>query len=80
MTIEKLRTLHEARPFRPFTIHLADGRSVRVEHPEFLARSPSGRTIYVEEPGDLGHHIDLLLLTDLSPDNGARPRSRRRGA
>ena len=73
MTIEKIRSLHDARPFRPFTIHLADGRNVRVEHPEFMSRSPSGRTIYVEKPGDVGHHIDLLLVTDLVPDNGRRP-------
>jgi len=77
MTIEKIRSLHDAKPFKPFTIHLADGRSVRVEHPEFMARSPSGRTIYVEEPGDVGHHIDLLLVTDLVLDNGTHPRRRR---
>jgi hypothetical protein len=82
MRIEKLRLLHTARPFRPFVIHLADGRHIPVEHPEFLAQSPSGRTIYVETSGDKGHHIDLLLVTDLEVDTngsaGSNGRQRRR--
>jgi hypothetical protein len=52
MTIEQLRLLHQARPFRPFTIHLADGRQVHVPHNEFLSFSPSGRTIIVHQPDD----------------------------
>lgn len=27
MTIEPLREVHRARPFQPFTLHLADGRT-----------------------------------------------------
>jgi hypothetical protein len=30
MAIEQLRRVYEARPFRPFTIHLADGREILV--------------------------------------------------
>jgi len=28
MTIERLKAAHEAQPFRPFVIHLADGRAI----------------------------------------------------
>ena len=45
MTLEKIREAWAARPFRPFAIHLADGRSVFVRHPEFLAMAPSGRVL-----------------------------------
>jgi hypothetical protein len=65
MTIEQLRDLYRARPFRPFVIHLADGRQVPVNHPEFIMTVPSGRTILVVQPDDRVNIIDLLLVTDL---------------
>ena len=36
MNIEKIRHLCHAEPFVPFTIHLPDGRSVAVAHPDFI--------------------------------------------
>ncbi len=77
MTIERLKELHESRPFKPFIIHMGDGRSVPVVHPEFLARSVSGRTVVVIDPDDHAHHIDLLLVTDLEIGNGKRGRRSR---
>jgi hypothetical protein len=71
MTTEQLRRFHQARPFR---IHLADGRSVDVDHPELLATSPSGRTIAVYTDPNAAEIIDLLLVTSLRPTNGARRR------
>jgi hypothetical protein len=66
MTIEQLRNLHQARPFHPFTIHLADGRNLYVPHNEFLSFSPSGRTIIVHHQGDDSYSVvDLLLVTEL---------------
>jgi hypothetical protein len=73
MTIEKLRAVYEDQPFRPFTIHLADGRSIPVHHREFILTVPSGRTIVVCQPDDTLNIIDLLLVTDLEmkpPPNG----------
>ena len=65
MTIERLRQIYEAEPFRPFTMHLADGRSVAIHHREFIAAAPSGRTIVVFTPDDKMHIIDLLLVTEV---------------
>ena len=65
MTIEQLRTFYSARPFQPFVMHLADGRSIPVLHPEFMASAPSGRTVTVYQPDDTLNVIDLLLVTDL---------------
>jgi hypothetical protein len=45
MTAEQLRAMREANPFRPFTIHLTDGRTLAVPHRDFVSQSPSGRTI-----------------------------------
>jgi hypothetical protein len=65
MTIEQMRRVHQATPFRPFTIYLADGRSHTVPHREFLSFSQSGRTVIVSTPDDSFDIIDLLLVTDL---------------
>jgi hypothetical protein len=80
MTIEQLRRLYEAQPFRPFNIHLADGREVAVPNRGFIWTVPTGRTIFVALPDGSADIIDLLLVTDVvvSPTtNGARRRRRR---
>jgi hypothetical protein len=75
MTIEQLRELHARRPFQPFEIHMADGRSLPVEHPEFLSQSPTGRTIAVALADGTHRIVDLLLATSLEVrPNGARKR------
>lgn len=68
MTIEQLRLAREANPFRPFTVHLADGRSHRVPHRDYLSMSPGGRTVIVYESDEAGHILDALLITELSID------------
>ncbi|MCY3023354.1 MAG: hypothetical protein NTW87_30615 [Planctomycetota bacterium] len=76
MTLEKLQEAYRARPFRPFVLHLADGRHIRIRHPEWMAISQSGRTIHVEQPDDSSSTIDLLLVTELEvPANGRKTRS-----
>jgi hypothetical protein len=75
MTIDRIRELYHAQPFRPFTLHLADGREIPVLHQEFLMAVPSGRTLYVCQPDDTVNIVDLLLVTDLEikpQSNGAR--------
>lgn len=77
MTIEQLANVHHARPFRPYTIHLGDGRAFFVKHPDFLSRSPSGRTVIVHQSDDSFSVLGLLLVTELqvhapsSPADGA---------
>ncbi|MBW3543801.1 MAG: hypothetical protein KY476_26430 [Planctomycetes bacterium] len=71
MTIEQLRRLHEARPFKPFRIHIADGRAFEIRHPEFLARFPSGRTMFVVTGDEAYEIIDLLLVTTLEVLEGS---------
>jgi hypothetical protein len=78
MTIEQLRKMHSARPFQPFEIHLADSRTLTVEHPEMLSQSQTGRTIAVASPDDTIEIIDLLLVVSLKPlANGSHRRRRR---
>jgi len=80
MTTERIRSLYQARPFKPFTIHLADGRQVPVVHHEFMMLGPSGRTVVVQQPDETLNIIDPLLVTDLEilPNGPASSRRRKR--
>ena len=65
MTTEQLRAALRSQPFQPFTIRMADGRSFDVPHPDFVARSHSGRTIVLMQPDDSYSVLDLPLMTEL---------------
>ena len=79
MTIDQLRQLYSARPFRAFDLHLADSRTLTVEHPEQLAISPTGRMIHVAHTDDTVESVDLLLVVSVRPrSNGAQRRHPRR--
>ena len=65
MTVEQLRHVHQARPFRPFTIHMADGRALHIPHSEFLSHSASGRTVIVHHPDEKFSIVDLLLVNEV---------------
>lgn len=65
MTIEQLRNVHRATPFRPFTIHMGDGRAFQVRGRDFLSHSPSGRTVVVHQDDETFSVLDLLLMTEL---------------
>jgi len=65
MTVEQFKaTLHQ-HPFRPFAIRMADGRVFDVKHPDFVAQTPSGRTVIVVQPDDSYSILDLLLMSEL---------------
>jgi hypothetical protein len=57
--------MRETRPFRAFTIHLADGRSMTGPHRDFVSQSPGGRTIIVYRSDESFSVVDLSLVTEL---------------
>ena len=65
MTVRQLFKVRDAQPFRPFVIHLADGRALDVQHPEFLSIAPKERTAIVYERDDSREVIDVDLVTGL---------------
>lgn len=65
MTIQQLRAAYRAAPFRPFTLHMADGRSFHVPHPDFLSMSPTGRTVIIYQENEEFSILDLLLMTEI---------------
>ncbi len=68
MTTEQLRFAHTAKPFRPFTIHTADGAAHPIPHPEFLVHAPGTRTCAVSDQNGLVSVIDLFLVTRLTTE------------
>ena len=78
MTVDQLRAAYEMQPFRPFIIHLADGREIAVPSREFIYLLPFGRTIIVAQPDGTFSIVDLLLVTEVEfkPINGVGKRRR----
>jgi len=73
MTVEQFKSVLHAKPFIPFTIHMGDGRAFRVNHPDFVARSPSGRTIILYNQDESHSILDLLLMTELEVHSSEKP-------
>jgi hypothetical protein len=71
MTIQEVTRLKQEKPFHPFRILTADGRSYDVVHPECLAQSVSGRLILLALPDDSTVTLDLLLVAGIR--RGIRP-------
>jgi hypothetical protein len=65
MTVEQFTNVLHAKPFQPFTIHMADGQKFHVRHRDFVSRSPTGRTVIVFGENDRFSILDLLLMTEL---------------
>lgn len=78
MTSEQFIAVLRATPFRPFRIHLADGRNLTVDHPDFIMRSPSGRSAILYKRDDTFEVIDLLLVSTLEVLNSARRNGRKK--
>ncbi len=80
MTVETIRRIHEARPFRPFNLFIADRRRLYVPHPECLwVLCNVGRTIFIEAEPDAPEFVDLLLVASIKLDalRGGNGRGRR---
>ena len=79
MQMRELRSIYKAEPFDPFTMHLADGREVRVKHPDFIALSPVGRSVVVYDEEGAFDVIDLLLVVSVEVSDGKSraPRKKR---
>ncbi len=75
MTVEQLRTAHQASPFRPFALRLSNGANYRIAHRDFLVCASQGRTVIVFGDGtqDDGtfHVLDLLHVTEIEFESAA---------
>jgi hypothetical protein len=72
MNVELIRDAIRRHPFRAFTLRLADGRSVGVSHPEFVATG--NRFVFVVNPADDSTlWIEPLLIVSLDYSGAVAP-------
>jgi len=71
MTTEALRLLRRASPFQPFVLHMADGTSLPVRHPELMLISQGGRTAIVNLEGEQMAIVDVLLISRLTYESSS---------
>lgn len=64
--MNELREALRRQPFRPFSVHVADGREFLVEHPDFLLISPTERSFVIAQLTGGYEIIDPMLVTSLS--------------
>jgi hypothetical protein len=73
MSIDEIRALRNAQPFKPFDIVLHDGRRVHVALPERMALAPNGQKLGVYE-GIMPTLVDVASIASLA---SSRLRKRR---
>jgi hypothetical protein len=79
MNLDGLRSALRREPFRPFAMRLADGRSMPVRHPEFVA--VGARLVLVAHEDDSWSIIEPLLIVSLDSlpaRNGGNGKRRKR--
>ena len=60
ITLAKLRDHLEATPFKPFSVRMVSGKTLRVEHREYvwIPLKSNGRFLLSETTGKM-HHLDI---------------------
>ncbi|MEJ2704282.1 MAG: hypothetical protein P8Z79_17740 [Sedimentisphaerales bacterium] len=76
MDLQGIREALRRQPFEPFSIRLADGRSLAVPHPEMVAVGK--RRIIVVEADDSWSVVEPLLIVSLDYNGKSHPRTNRR--
>lgn len=76
MNAKEISELLRAKPFRPLTVHLADGRHFDVKHPEQALLSRSTLVFGVGEDqeyniADRFEHIALLHITGITKNEAS---------
>jgi hypothetical protein len=82
MRIDELKKAKDRRPFEPFEIRMADGRSFLIKHPDAVAWDPDETRIALcGLPGGAFEIIDVVLATSLGfPAKTAAPKADGNGA
>ena len=66
MTTEAIKDAIQRRPFRPFSVRLADGSEIQLQNQDYVALHPAGKTFVIFEPDGGYRIVDIPLVTDLS--------------
>ncbi len=69
-SVQELKAIKDRRPFEPFHLHLADGRDIRIVHPDNVAWNAGEvtRHVYVAYKGG-EELLDLTLIVGVRVPN-----------
>ncbi len=73
MPLQDLLEFLRRRPFRPFRLHVTDGSTYEVRHPELCMPGARSVVVGLQAPGiadpvyERAVHIDLVHVTRLEP-------------
>lgn len=65
MSVSSIREAISARPFRPFTVRVADQRSYTIPHPEFVNIGPQNRSLVIWHDDGGASIVDMLMITGI---------------
>ena len=63
MHAEAIKELLRTAPFAPFQVHVVDGKSYRIDHPDFVWFTQGGRTMFVATGGEKFAILDTMLIS-----------------
>ena len=63
MTSNIIRDLLHATPFVPFTVHVAEGKAILVQRPDYATLTQGGRMFFVNAKDDDFEWVDVFLIT-----------------
>jgi hypothetical protein len=66
MTQEDLRGLIHREPFQPFRLHISDGKSLRVPHPDFILAGKHHVAIASETPSGSPGELNFVSYEHIS--------------
>jgi hypothetical protein len=72
--LQEIRDLIQRAPFSPFTVHLAEGRTLRVPHPDFVWLPKAGVFFFFHDERGSSERINPLLIVSIDSENGAESR------
>ena len=66
MTNDQLRAILRERPFRPFVVWMANGRSFAVPHPDYLTPEATGRSVaYTDSESGSSSVLDVFHIVEI---------------
>jgi hypothetical protein len=71
VTIESLELAMRVRPFRPFSLSLPDGRTLRVPRPESIVHRPGSRIAVVVNYRNGYEAVDVAAVVSLKFEGSA---------
>ncbi len=77
MTQKDIRELIHFQPFKPFRLHLADGKALPIPHPDFVLVAADYLVVAAVLPGDVPGDINLvpyehIVRVEMPPRKGRK--------